>query len=109
MMDVWRGRMSLRKAWVRITHLPRTSAFVKAVVPHAARWGETEHLLAELIDTTVAVNWHSKEGAPPPRYKRPGEAEKEASALEQRKARYDERQRRRAAQREKKRGGDVDD
>lgn len=92
---MWRGHITLRALWVRIMHLPRTSAFFRAALPHESRWGEIEHLLADWMELYVA----SKQGpnAVAWRYRRPGQKEREMSALEQRKARFNARQKTRGA------------
>jgi hypothetical protein len=66
--------MTLRKLWIRIKHLPRGSAFQRALTGDAARWGETEHLLAQLIDTLHAANGSDY------RVPRPGSPEERAAA-----------------------------
>lgn len=47
--------MPLRKVWIRLRNLPRSSAFRQALDPDATRWTETDFLLARLIDTVHMV------------------------------------------------------
>lgn len=64
-----------------VSHLPRESATVRAQVGEQARWGETEHLLAVVIDVLQAQAWqfasaHSKKKPKRPKpYPRPGVAD----------------------------------
>jgi len=65
-----------------VTHLPRESATVRAQVGEQARWGESEHLLAVVIDLLQGQLWqfaaaHSKKKKPkkPKPYPRPGVAD----------------------------------
>lgn len=60
-------------------HLPRESSYVQAVVGTEARWGDTEHLLATLIDSVQVTNYltgqaHFKSKPTPPKpITRPGD------------------------------------
>lgn len=62
-----------------LTHLPRESAYVQAVVGDEVRWGATEHLLASLIDAIQVGNYmtgraHFKGNpSPPKQIRRPGD------------------------------------
>lgn len=94
---MWGGRVSARKLWVRIRNLPAASAFKRAVDPDGTRWGQTDHLIAQLIDTLHAVNGSDY------RVPRPGSAEEKAaiaraanvrSARDRGRARLDAAQRR---------------
>jgi len=73
---VWRGRLSLRKLWVLISHLPPDSAFVQAVVggPHATE----RAILADIFDVLALANWQrGADPKSPPKqpkpYPRPGD------------------------------------
>lgn len=62
-----------------LRHLPRDSAYVQAVNGERARWGDTEHLLAGIIDVLQAGNYlttraHFKGNQQPPKpMRRPGD------------------------------------
>lgn len=84
LLDFWRGKITPRRLWLLIKHLPRESPFVQAIAPGAA-WGPTEHLIADLLDNYVAV--HAGEKAVP--IARPGQAEREASRRSQRFAQFE--------------------
>lgn len=95
---LWRGALTLRKLAVRIRHLPRDSALARALDPAGTRWGETEHLIATLIDTLHAANSSDY------RYPRPGTPEEQAAIERVERARdhrarmrdrFDKRERRR--------------
>lgn len=89
LLDVWRGRMSLRKLWVRIQGLPRTSEFCRAVEPQLTRWGAGEHLVADFIDEFRRSIYER-----PAPWPRPGDAERVADIRAARGAKYLARQRR---------------
>lgn len=84
LLDFWRGKITPRRLLLLIKHLPRESPFVQAVAP-AAKWGPTEHLLADLYDLYFAV--HAGEQATPRR--RPGQEEREGSLRSQRFAQFE--------------------
>lgn len=73
LLEFWRGEITARKTWVRIRNLPPSSAFQRAFDPDGTRWGESEHLLARLIDITYAVNGSKT------RVYRPGSPEERAA------------------------------
>lgn len=81
---MWRGRISLRKLWVRVTNMPRDSAFVQAVDP-GAEWGPTDHLIANLIDVTFAAHGSNQ------RFPRPGEKQAEIARAIARGKRWEQR------------------
>lgn len=62
-----------------LSHLPRESAYIQAVSGERGRWGDTEHLLAGIIDLLRSGNYltqraHFKGDPPPPRpFRRPGD------------------------------------
>lgn len=68
----------MRRLVVLLDHLPRESATVRAVVGERARWGESEHLLADVVDLMHAQLWqfasaHSKKRPKRPKpIRRPG-------------------------------------
>jgi hypothetical protein len=78
-LDLGTERLSWRRLNSLIRHLPRDSAFVRAMLDERARWGEAEHLLAAVVDAIQAGNWllasaHSKHRVQrPKRILRPGE------------------------------------
>lgn len=49
--------MTWRRLRVLLRYLPRESAYVQAVVGVRAQWGETEHLLASVVDALQAGNY----------------------------------------------------
>jgi hypothetical protein len=68
---------------VLLTHLPRESNYVQAVGGERARWSDTEHLLAGIIDAVqignfytqvIASNRQFKDAPKPPQsFPRPGD------------------------------------
>ncbi|REE95161.1 hypothetical protein [Thermomonospora umbrina] len=61
---------------VLIQHLPRDSAFVRAVHGEDAEWGLNEHLMAAVVDHLAIGNWlftsaHLPEDESPPEQPRP--------------------------------------
>lgn len=94
--DVWRGQVTTRKLWLRIMNLPRDSAFMQSAFPVAMAWGETEYLIAGLIDVLLAVNG-SKQTCP-----RPGAQAAVEARTQARAKRWEERvaERRAKAERE---------
>ena len=81
--DLGTRRLTWRRLTVLLNHLPRESAYVQAVVGDTARWGDTEHLLAGLIDVVQVGNYYTQVLAsnrqfkeapkPPPVFPRPGD------------------------------------
>lgn len=58
-----------------LTHLPRESATMQAVLGPVAMWGHEHHLLADIVDVLQAANWQriGKRSAPRPKpVSRPG-------------------------------------
>jgi hypothetical protein len=60
-----------------VSHLPRESALARALHGEQAAWGDTEHLLAHILDILAAGNWQRGGGkGPRPRAcPRPGKTE----------------------------------
>lgn len=94
LLDFWRGRITLRKLWVRITNLPSDSAFLRAVDP-SLLWGTTEHAIADMHDDLVRL----LSGDQTYRRKRPGDAEREQAAAKSRAEQWEHRRARREAAR----------
>lgn len=74
LLDFWRGKITLRALAVRIKHLPRESAFVRAVVggPH---YTDTDVLLI-VADILAGANWQrggDKDAPRPKPFPRPGD------------------------------------
>ncbi|GAA3136667.1 hypothetical protein GCM10010466_29350 [Planomonospora alba] len=57
LVDLYRGRISLRKVYSLVSSLPYDSATHKAVLGEAAAWGSIEHLLAATVDELRVSNW----------------------------------------------------
>ena len=80
-LDLGTRRLSWRRLWSLIEQLPRESRFARVTIGEKARWGDTEHLLATVIDVLQISNWlytsaHSKNRVPQPqRLPRPGVVE----------------------------------
>lgn len=76
--DLGTDRLPYRRLGVLLAHLPRESAYVQAVAGPVALWGQTEHLLATIVDTIVQLNHnyvqaHSKKTLKPLKLmRRPG-------------------------------------
>jgi hypothetical protein len=73
--DLGTDRLTWRRLAVLIAALPRDSAYVLSVYGERARWGEMEHLLADLSDQMAGVSYllaaaHFK-GKPKPPQPRP--------------------------------------
>lgn len=70
--------LSLRRLLVLLGHLPRESSTVRAIAGERARWGDSEHLLADLIDAVQSLAWqhawvHSRKKPQRPKpHPRPG-------------------------------------
>lgn len=65
LFDVGTARLSWRRLWSLLAHLPRESRFAQATAGASVSWGYTEHLLATLVDVAQIGNWmfasaHSK-------------------------------------------------
>ncbi|HEY0868990.1 MAG TPA: hypothetical protein VGD55_01210 [Acidothermaceae bacterium] len=99
LLDLWRGKLSVRRAWALIEHLGPGSALFRAVDPDAAAWSLTDHLLAEILHSSNVAIWQRSgdEKAPrPPRIVRPGVPDEVAASAARREARmrgFIERQR----------------
>ncbi|ATL65146.1 DUF5361 domain-containing protein [Nocardia terpenica] len=77
MRDVGSPEFDWRDLLVLIRQSPRDSALMAAAHPEAARWGQGEFLLAELVDLTALLLWaKTVDGAKnrnrPRPYPRPG-------------------------------------
>lgn len=88
LLDLWRGRLSLRRVSVLIGSLLRQTgrSVLAAAVDDAAAWSESEYLLARISDALELSNYlfyqaNSGEGAEeypqPIPLRRPGEEEPE--------------------------------
>lgn len=71
LFDLGSPWLSMRRLIVLLDHLPRESATVRAVVGDRARWGDTEHLLADLIDVAHWQMWQFSSAHSKKRPKRP--------------------------------------
>lgn len=56
-VDLETDRLSWRRLDLLLRHLPRDSHFVRAISGEIARWGESEHLLASILDALQLGNW----------------------------------------------------
>lgn len=78
LLDLGGPRLSFRRLVVLLRSLPRESLYVSARLGDRARWGETEHLLGDLVDLMQIFIWqhgsvHSKRRIKRPKQiKRPG-------------------------------------
>lgn len=98
LLDVWRGRLSLRRLELLIRHLPATSRLGRAVNPDSAlhaEWTPTTYLLADLFDLTARAKFKD-----PKPYPRPADiarerarAEARLAALERQRDRINKRRR----------------
>lgn len=77
--DLGTPRLTWRRLVVLLNHLPRESAYVQAVGGDRLKWGDTEHLLAGVIDQQQVTNYlltranfKSNRAAPKP-IRRPGD------------------------------------
>ncbi|KZM68362.1 DUF5361 domain-containing protein [Nocardia terpenica] len=75
--DVGTDTFDWRDLLVLVRQAPRDSALMAAAHPEAARWGQSEFLLAELVDLTALLLWaKTTDGAKnrnrPRPYPRPG-------------------------------------
>ena len=81
LVDLWRGKLSLRKVKVITDHLGPTSALQRAITDSS--WTDIEELLATLIDVEKLALWQragDKNARRPEPYPRPGmEQAKEAN------------------------------
>lgn len=67
--DLGSHRLTWRKLNVLVAQLPRTSRLATALHGPPARWGELEHMLADLWDLLAAAN--TEQGKRAPTYPRP--------------------------------------
>lgn len=77
LLDLWRGRLSLRRVAVLVDTLPPSSATAVAVHGERALWGPTEHLLATIVDVLQWANYQRsdpKKSTQPEPIARPGAA-----------------------------------
>lgn len=91
LLDLWRGKLSLRKVRIYLDGLPRNCALSRAVDANATAWSLTDHLLAELLHSSRTANWQRSDGKtpPPPRIARPGveDEQEQAKAVSEQRAR----------------------
>lgn len=83
-LDLWRGALSVRRAWVLIEHFARdeNSALVRAANLDNAGWSLGNHLLAGVYDALNTANWQrgaSKDQPRPKRLPRPGVEDEDAA------------------------------
>ncbi|HEY5201190.1 MAG TPA: DUF5361 domain-containing protein [Acidothermaceae bacterium] len=103
LLDLYRGKLSVRRCWLLITQLPGDSALARAAHPDAADWSLTNHLLAATVDVLQLANWQRSSDAKiprPARIPRPGvpDGAKDKASDTERKARaFLERQKQREA------------
>lgn len=59
LLDLWRGRLSLRRISVLIGSLLRQTgrSVLAAVVDESAEWSESDYLLARISDSLELSNW----------------------------------------------------
>jgi hypothetical protein len=95
LLDLSTRRLSWRRLWSLISHLPRESATVQAVSGREAQWGDDQQLAALIVDGIHRLTWltaraHFKDAPknPPKPIRRPSDP----PPLEQGdvKARYDD-------------------
>lgn len=93
-LDVWADlgtdRLTWRRLAVLLRHLPRESAYVQAVGGDTVRWGDSEHLLAGILDVVQIGNFYTQvlasdrrlkgDPKPPKPLERPGDRKKRAKA-----------------------------
>ncbi|GAA3473884.1 hypothetical protein GCM10018965_084370 [Nonomuraea roseola] len=84
LLDLYRGKLSVRKLIALLSGLPRGSALHIATEGDAATWSTSDYLLANAVDYLAIGNWlfvsaNSKKGARNPRPEpvpRPGSQKK---------------------------------
>jgi hypothetical protein len=92
LLDVWRGRLSLRRLELAIRHLPASSALVRAVDPDAAAMSEMPpvgYVLMDFFDLFARAKFQN-----PKPYPRPADVLRErqrAEALERQRDRANAR------------------
>lgn len=67
MLDLWRGKLSLRKVHVLIAGLSRNSALSRARDPDGHAWGITDYLLASILDALHIGIWQRSGNAKAPK------------------------------------------
>lgn len=101
LLDLWRGRLSLRRVSVLIGSLLRQTgrSVLAAACDEAAEWSETDYILARVSDALELSNWlfiqaNSGEGGEdiplPAPLPRPGQEESEPEPVTQQCASTDE-------------------
>lgn len=84
LLDLYRGKLSIRKLAALVSGLPRGSALHIAMSGEEALWGTSDYLLAATVDHLAVANWlfvqaNSKKGARnpyPDPVPRPGDKKK---------------------------------
>lgn len=97
LLDFYRGTLSARRLWLLIRHLPVDSAFMRKADPSVAHfnWSPDGHILADLIDITIALQTRKAQEAyprPADRIKRHREQQDRFEALEAQAARNRQRE-----------------
>lgn len=57
-LDIWRGKLSIRRAINFLKHLPGESALAQRGVAGDGRWSNAEHLLAVVCDSLGVMDFH---------------------------------------------------
>jgi hypothetical protein len=104
LLDLWRGRLTWRRAGILLANLPPGSAVSRAKGSNTA-WTEAEHLLAGITDVLLTANWQraGAKGARPKPLMRPADVKAAAETkdrIPQRAMAFLRRQRARAARNE---------
>jgi hypothetical protein len=64
LLGLWRGELSPRRLAALVSNLPRDAAVHRATYGERARWGDTEHLLADVVDLLQLLWWaQTKDGS----------------------------------------------
>jgi hypothetical protein len=92
LLDLYRGKLSIRKLLSLLSGLPRGSALHIATEGESATWGTNDYLMANAVDHLAAANWlfvqaNSKKGAKNPRpdpVQRPGSKKNDDTADDRR-------------------------
>jgi hypothetical protein len=101
LLDLWRGRLSVRRLCVLIDGLPPQSALHRSIDAKDAAWSNTDHMLAHVIDE-LRINGWKLSGAPRSHpyepFPRPGQKSQQEigdEMIERRAKAFKERQRQR--------------
>jgi hypothetical protein len=61
LLDLYRGKVSMRRVIAVVKHLPHTSAFMqelgKREVGEAVHWGPTEHLMCAMVNSNRSLEY----------------------------------------------------